>query len=134
MSGNDAFFDTNVILYALSNDRGKATRSAELMRQGGVISVQVLNEFALVCRRKYRAEWPIIGRGLRDLRESFDVVPLTLDTHVRGIELSERYQLGVYDAMIVAAAQLAGCSTLFSEDMQDGLSIGGLTIQNPFRP
>lgn len=132
MSRTDAFFDTNVVLYALSKEREKAARSAELMRRGGVISVQVMNEFAFVSRRKYRADWPRVRQGLQDLRESFDVVPLTLDTHIRGIALAERYQLGVYDSMIVAAALGAGCETLWSEDMHNGLAIDGLTIRNPY--
>jgi len=132
MSRTDAFFDTNIVLYALSKEWEKASRSAELMRRGGVISIQVLNEFAVVCLRKYRAEWPIVRRGLQDLRESFDVVPLTLATHERGIALCERYQLGLYDSMIVAAALDAGCHTLWSEDMQDGQVVEGLTIRNPF--
>lgn len=132
MSRTDAFFDTNVVLYALSKEREKAARSAELMRRGGVISVQVMNEFAFVSRRKYRADWPRVRQGLQDLRESFDVVPLTLDTHIRGIALAERYKLGVYDSMIVAAALGAGCETLWSEDMHNGLAIDGLTIRNPY--
>lgn len=133
MSRNDAFFDTNVLLYALSkNEPDKADRSAELIRTGGTISVQVLNEFSVVLRRKYRTEWSIVRRALQYLRESLDVVPLTIDVHLRGIEISERYQLGVYDSMIVAAALSIGSRTLWSEDMHDGLAIDGLTISNPF--
>jgi predicted nucleic acid-binding protein len=60
------------------------------------------------------------------------VVPVTEETHVRGLVLAERYQLGLYDGMIVAAALLAGCTTLYSEDMHDGLVIDRLTICNPY--
>ena len=57
---------------------------------------------------------------------------MTLETHERGSNLRERYQLSVYDGMIVAAALLAGCTTLYSEDMHDGLVIDRLTIRNPY--
>jgi predicted nucleic acid-binding protein len=60
------------------------------------------------------------------------VVPTTEETHVRGIALAPRYSLSVYDGMIVAAAQLAGCTVLYSEDMHDGLVIDRLTIRNPY--
>lgn len=133
MSRTDAFFDTNIILYAISTDRDKAARSAQIVREGGVISVQVLNEFALVSRRKYKADWSVVRRGLQDLRDGLDVVPLTLEVHALGIQYSERFRIGVYDSMLIAAAQLAGCTTLWSEDMHDGLTFNGLTIRNPFR-
>lgn len=58
---------------------------------------------------------------------------LTIETHALGLGLCQRYQLSVYDAMIVAAAQLGGCTTLYSEDMHHGLVIDGLTITDPFR-
>ena len=133
MSTTDCFFDTNILVYALSTERAKVDRSDELMAAGGVISVQVLNEFAAVARRKYQLEWPLVRARLQDLQDIFTVEPLTLETHQRGVEISARYGFGLYDSMIVAAAQLAGCSTLYSEDMQDGQVIGGLTIRNPYK-
>jgi len=133
MSTTDCFFDTNILVYALSTERAKAVRSDELMAAGGVISVHVLNEFALVARRKYKLEWTLVAARLADLQDIFSVTPLTLETHRLGVELAGRYGFGVYDSMIVAAAQLAGCAVLYSEDMQDGLSIGGLTTCNPYR-
>jgi predicted nucleic acid-binding protein len=60
------------------------------------------------------------------------VMPVTKSTHERGIVYAERYQLAIFDANIVAAAVLAGCTTLYSEDMHNGLVIDGLTIRNPF--
>jgi predicted nucleic acid-binding protein len=69
---------------------------------------------------------------LEVFRTTLAVVPLTLETHERGLELAERYRLQLYDGMIVAAAQLAGCTVLYSEDMHDGLVIDGLSIRNPY--
>jgi predicted nucleic acid-binding protein len=133
MSETSVFFDTNVLLHGFSEDVAKATASEDVIRGGGVISVQVMNEFASAGRRKLGLNWIVLRDILREYRQNFTVVPLTLDTHERGVQLAERHQLNVYDGMIVAAAQLAGCRTLYSEDMHDGLVIEGLTIRNPYR-
>jgi predicted nucleic acid-binding protein len=77
--------------------------------------------------------WPEIREVLSEVRAVCEVEPLTADTHDRGAALAERYGLSVYDAMIVSAALLSGCATLYSEDMHDGLVIERkLTIRNPF--
>ena len=131
-SESKVFFDTNVLLHQFSEDAAKAKASEDVIRGGGVISVQVLNEFALAGRRKLGLSWAIVREILGEYRDNLTIVPLTIDTQVLGIALAERYQLNVYDSMIVAAAQLAGCTVLYSEDMQDGLIIDGLTVRNPY--
>lgn len=134
MSGAEAFFDTNVILYLLSADGAKADRAEELLAIGGVISVQVLNEFASVASRKLGMAWPEIREVLAQIRVVCPVAPLSVDTHDRALQIAERYGLSTFDALIVAAALMAGCTTLYSEDMQDGQVIERqLTIKNPFR-
>ena len=133
MSGVEPFFDTNVVLYLLSADAGKADRAEELLAAGGTISVQVLNEFAAVALRKLRMSWPEIREALEPIRAVCSVQPLSIETHDRATKISERYELPVYDSLIVAAALLAGCKTLYSEDMQNGQVIEReLTICNPF--
>jgi predicted nucleic acid-binding protein len=130
----DSFIDSNVLLYVTSGDVLKADRAEQLIRAGGTISVQVLNEIANVTRRKMRYSWGRTNNLLTQFRGLLVVVPVTLDTHRVGISLAERYRLAVYDSMIVAAALDARCDTLWSEDMQDGLVIDRvLTIANPFR-
>ena len=129
---NDVFFDTNILVYLGSADPKRAALSFDLVRSGGVISVQVLNEYVSVVRGKYRLPWDKVRMGLEGAKAVCKVVPLSVETHDRGIVLAERYQLGVYDAMIVAAAQLAGCTILYTEDMQDGQVIDGLKIRNPY--
>jgi predicted nucleic acid-binding protein len=130
---NDVFFDSNVILYLAGSDVSRASRSELLLEQGGVISVQVLNEIANVLRsRKWLWSWPEVHAFLAPLRTSLTVMPVTKLTHERGVGYAERYQLAIFDANIVAAAVIAGCTTLYSEDMQNGLIIDGLTIRNPF--
>ena len=130
MSGGEDFFDTNVVLYLLSADPAKADRAEELLAMGGTISVQVLNEFVAVASRKLRMPQT-------EVREILDQVcavePMTIETHERALNIAERHGLSIYDALIVAAALLAGCTTLFSEDMQHGQVIDRqLTIRNPF--
>jgi predicted nucleic acid-binding protein len=127
------FVDTNVLLYLLSGDAGKAERAEGVLARGIVVSVQVLNEFASVARRKVGLGWPDLAQALADIRRFADVRPLTIETHERGLELAERYQLGLYDAMIAAAALEADCVSLLSEDFQHGQRIGKhLTIRDPF--
>ena len=134
MSAGEPFFDTNVLLYLLSGDAAKADRAEELISGGGVISVQVLNEFAAVASRKLRMAWPEIREILAQLRAVCRTVPLDLETHESGLHLAERWRLPFYDALIVASALRAGCGVLCSEDFQDGQSFEQqLTVRNPFR-
>lgn len=129
-----AFFDTNVLLY-LVTDTTRADRVTELLSAGGVISVQVLNEFANVARRKYAAPWDSLSEVLTVLRATLDVRPLDIQTHLLGIEIAQRYGYSVYDSLLLAAARLADCETIWSEDMQHEQRIDGvLTIRNPFAP
>jgi predicted nucleic acid-binding protein len=133
MSGADASFDTNVVLYLLSADATKADRAEALLAAGGTISVQVLNEFAAVALRKLHVSWPEIREALEPVRAVCSVEPLSIQTHGQATKIAERYGLSVCDSLIAAAALLAGCKTLYSEDMQDGQVIERkLTIRNPF--
>jgi predicted nucleic acid-binding protein len=126
------FADTNVLLYLL--DEGpKADRAEEILARGPRISVQVLNECLVNCRRKAGMSWAEAGDFLTGIEALCPVEPLSLRTHQVGRALAERYQLAVYDAMVVAAALIAGCTTLWTEDMQAGLLVEGqLRLVNPF--
>jgi predicted nucleic acid-binding protein len=129
-----SFFHTNVLVYLASSDAAKADRAEATIAAGGAISVQVLNELTNVARRKMRMSWTDTHVFLDMLRSLLTVHPLTLETHETGLALAERYGLSTYDAMITASAILAGCDTLWSEDMHHGISLQeGLRIVNPFR-
>jgi predicted nucleic acid-binding protein len=129
-----AFLDTNVLLYLFSGDAAKADRAEELASAGGVVSVQVLNEFVAVARRKLDMTWGDVAEAVSVVQQACAVEPLTVEVHNEARRLAEAHQLAWYDALIVASALAAGCSTLYSEDMQHGMRIGkGLTIRNPFR-
>lgn len=129
-----AFFDTNILLYLISADAAKADQAEQRLALGGHISVQVLNEFASVARRKLGMNLEEIRDVLAPLRGLCQVHPLTLATHDRALAVAERYGFSIYDALIAAAALEAGCDTLYSEDLQHGQRIDGqLTISNPFK-
>jgi predicted nucleic acid-binding protein len=128
------FFDTNVLLYIVAADPAKADRAESLLRQGGTVSVQVLNEVAHVVRRKLNFSWAETRDFLALLRGLLTVGPLTLEIHSTAVALAERYSVPIYDALIAAAALHADCTTLLSEDMQHNLLLEGrLRVTNPFR-
>ena len=129
----DRFFDTNILLYVAGTSKDKAEQAKRLIADGGLISVQVLNEIANAARRKMNLDWDETHAFLDALRALLVVRPLTAEIHDAGLDIAERYRLSIYDAMIVASALDAGCTTLWSEDMHHGLSIDGkLQILNPF--
>jgi predicted nucleic acid-binding protein len=133
MPATECFFDTNVLLYLLSDDERKAGLAEEALAAGGTISVQVLNEFASVALRKLRLSVDEVREILSTLRAVCKVVPVTEAIHDQGLAITARYGLALYDAMIVAAALEAECTVLWSEDMQSGQRIEDrLMIQNPF--
>jgi len=130
----ERFFDTNVLLYLLSADAAKADRVEETLAAGATISVQVLNEFASVALRKLGMQVAEVRDVLEPIVAVCLVVPLTFEIHQLGLQLAERYKFSFYDAVIVAAAIDSGCTTLITEDLQNGQVIADtLTIRNPFQ-
>ena len=127
------FFDTNVLLYLLSEDNLKADRAEAIIASGGIISVQVLNEFASVASRKLRMSYVEIRDVLATVRGVCQTQALTVDTHDRGLDIAERFGFSLYDSMIVSSALQLGCSVLYSEDMRHGQKIDAqLVVINPF--
>ena len=135
MSGN-TFIDTNVLVYAYSNDDllKKAQALVSLQAADAWLSTQVLIEFANVYSRKLKVAWPGVEAALVELADEFRVHQTTAATIARATRLAARYRLSWFDALIVAAALECDCETLYSEDMQHGLMLERtLTIVNPFR-
>jgi predicted nucleic acid-binding protein len=118
------FLDTNILVYASLSDDPRRFAAEQVLVDGGVVSAQVLNEFANVARSKLKWPWADIEAAIGLFKGHVKrVAPLAL---------ARDHSFAFYDALIVAAAIEAGCDTLFSEDMQHGRVIGGLTIRNPF--
>jgi predicted nucleic acid-binding protein len=133
MSGADPFFDTSVLLYLLSSDTDKADRIETLLSARGIVSVQVLNEFAVVALRKLKMPLCEVREILDTFRAVCAVEPLTIETHDRGLAVCERYRFSLYDSMLVAAALISGTTILYSEDLQHGQVIDNqLRVTNPF--
>ena len=130
-----SFIDTNVLLYVAAADPRKADRAQELIATGGTISVQVLNEFVNVARRRLGMNWSEIDEALVSVRAVCpNVLPVDIETHSLAVSLAARHGFAFFDALMVAAALQGGCETLWSEDMQDGSIIDGrLRISNSFR-
>ena len=133
MSGEADFFDTNVVLHRLSANSAKADRAEAVLASGGAVSAQVSNEFVAVVARKLHMASGEIRQVPGQVPNVCGGVPLTIETHHRAVRFAERHGLSVHGALIVSTALLAGCKTLFSEDMQDDRVIERqLTIRNPF--
>jgi predicted nucleic acid-binding protein len=127
------FLDTNIVLYSfLSDDSNKAVKAEKLLEIGDCISVQVLNEMISVLRGRKKWSWNDVDTALGVAAEVLSVVDLTLEAHQLAVAISTRYNYSIYDANILASAKLSGCDTLWSEDMQHGQVVEGVTILNPF--
>lgn len=129
-----SFLDTNVLVYAFTQDQ-RAEIAEQLLGRGCDISVQVLNEFANVARRRLGFDWDQLREALVAIRSLARAVhPIDVETHAEAMVLAERHGFSIYDALIIASALRAGCELLHSEDMQHGLVVRGqLRIDNPFR-
>lgn len=89
------FLDTNILLYLLSADPIKAGKAEDVVASGGIISVQVLNEFASVASRKLQIPFEDIQEILAQIRTICTVEPITVDTHDSGMQLTMQYQLSI---------------------------------------
>lgn len=129
----EVFFDTTILVYAVTKNDPRATTSETLLAAGGTVSVQALNEFVAVARRKHRMQWDAIAEILSAISELCgEPVPTTVKTHEAGLRIAQRYGYHIYDSLMIAAAHEAGCTILYSEDMQHNQRIGSLRIVNPF--
>lgn len=136
---SEAFVDTNVLVYAYDRRSGEKTARAQKLLaelwQGkrGAISTQVLQEFCIYARRKFAV--PMLLEQVQQvvqLYREWHVVVNTTQSILRALELEKRYSLSFWDAMIVQAAQSAGCEILYSEDLSHGQEYDGVLVVNPF--
>lgn len=129
-----AFLDTNILIYAVVRE-DRSARAEELLAAGGVVSVQVLNEFVSVVRRKLKMPWAQVLDALDAIRVLCpDPVAVSIEAHETALEIAQKHRYEIYDALIIASALQARCEVLYSEDLHHGQVIAGrLTIRNPFR-
>ncbi len=132
------FIDTNIIIYANdARDKEKQATAflqvAELMTSGlGVISTQVLQEYAHVALNKLHQRQDVILRQLVLLEGGLEVIQQTPTLIRRSVEIKSTYRIGFWDACIISAAELAKCHTILSEDMNTGQFYSGIAMRNPF--
>ncbi|MDE3199834.1 MAG: PIN domain-containing protein [Acidobacteriota bacterium] len=133
------FLDTNLLVYAALQDKSdggseRIEKAQTLLTNGGIVSVQVLNEFIDLARRKFKQDWRQVRNLLRAIELSCgSALPLTAEAQRLAVELAVGHKFRIYDAMIVATALDAGCDVLYSEDFQHGRKIEGMRVENPFR-
>ncbi|WFR95965.1 PIN domain-containing protein [Rhizobium tumorigenes] len=127
------FLDTNILIYAISDDR-RAIQAQALLDLPFVVSGQTLNEFANVARKKLSMSWQDTSTAIEAIVSiSTLVVPVDEKVTLAALKLAPLYNLSFYDAAMIAAALQAGCKQYYSEDMQHGLVVEKhLTIVNPF--
>ena len=125
------FLDTNILGYLL--DSGKKEKIARRLASAqSHVSVQVLNEFIAVCRKAGKDRET--AYALADAIANASIVhDITIGTYRLAQALATRYQLSHWDSLIVAAAPLAQCETLYSDDLQHGQVIGAVRVVNPFK-
>jgi predicted nucleic acid-binding protein len=133
-----SFFDTNVLIYADDKaDPAKQQRALDLVAEHrrartGVVSLQVLQEYFVTVTRKLQVDARVARRKVELLAE-FDVATPDVADILAAIDLHRLHGFSFWDALILRAAKQAGCSVLFSEDMQDTREIDGVRIVNPFQ-
>ena len=128
-----AFADTNVVVYAFAKDDAKIAVAEGILEKQPTISVQVISEFLSVCRVKLGMDIPTRHKLARELVAGCNVVALDPRVVEKAMEVEAEGQISYWDALIVAAALLSGCDTLYTEDLEHGRTFDGqLTVVNPF--
>lgn len=138
--GPREFVDATILVYALDATAGtKQFESARLIARlwesgAGCLSVQVLQEFFVTITRKVARPLPV-DEAVQRVREFtlWTVFAPTADDVVAAALLHKTARLSYWDAMVVHAAHELGCAVLWSEDMQDGRSLSGVRVRNPFK-
>lgn len=131
------FIDTNIIVYANDKKDEQKQQKAiniikKLMKQGeGVISTQVLQEYAFVAIRKLRQSHNVVLRQLK-LLETFETINQTTAQIRRAIEVMHAYQISFWDACIISNAEHSECTIIYSEDLNTGQFYSGIQVVNPF--
>jgi len=132
------FVDTNVWVYAVDTaDPAKRKRALEATAPARgrdlVISTQVLTEFYAVVTRKLAV--PVSVDDAEAMVRQLSVLPVVAidgSLVVSAIVGSREWQVSIWDALILRAAEVAGCRRVLSEDLADGTTYGSVAVENPF--
>ena len=135
------FLDTNIFIYSIDASRGQSKKrdvarqivEEHIRKDSGAISIQVLQEFYQVATQKIQV--PLSTDGALEYLHYMAILETVLPDFnmvVAAIRLHQKYSLSFWDALILQAAIIAGCSQILSEDLQDGFYLDNLTVKNPF--
>lgn len=131
------FLDTNILIYADDADSGgKRERAQQIVEAAlnngnGVVSTQVLQEYFVVATRKLGLPAESVQKKI-EILSSMAVIVVDVEHIVEAIKLHRLYGFSFWDCLVLRCAKAAGCRRLLSEDLQQGRSIEGVTIENPF--
>ncbi|MCG8456442.1 MAG: PIN domain-containing protein [Holophagales bacterium] len=133
----ECFLDTNILVYAAAGrgeDESKRLRALELIEERDFgLSAQVLQEFFVTVTRKSAVRLPVDeALDWIEQLEAFPIQPIDTGLVKIGVEISSRFQISYWDGAILAAAQVSGATTLFSEDLSHGQAYGAVRVVNPF--
>jgi len=121
------------LIYSYSNGSRREV-AEDLISGGGTVGVQQVDEFVPVAQRKLRRTWKEILTAIDDIQVLCpDPIPITVETQEVALRICQRYQYGIYDSLVIAAALASSCDVLYSEDLSNRQRIEALTITNPFR-
>jgi len=132
-----SFFDTNLLIYADDADAGAKGQRARALIQDAlktrtlVLSTQVLQEYFVVATRKLGLS-ASHARQRVELYASLDMVSVNAHLILEAIDRVRLHHLSFWDALIIGAASAAGCKRVFTEDLNAGQLIDGVTVENPF--
>ena len=132
-----SFIDTNVLVYAEASDAPLKQRAALALLKRlyeenlGVLSTQVLQEYCNVALKKLKLPAQYV-RSQLDLYEQFEVVQVTPAIIHAGLDIHQTRSVSFFDAIVLASAHAAGCNVIWTEDMNAGEVINGVSIANPF--
>ena len=127
--------DTNILIYAVAHDEAKSAAAQSIVLRaalaGSIVPVQVLAEFANACRRKGILSADRVNARIDEIAGSF-VTPATAITDIdQANALADRYHISFFNSLICVVSKNAGASVLLSEDLQDGMTLDGITVINP---
>jgi predicted nucleic acid-binding protein len=134
------FVDTNVLIYAHDVDAGRKREIAQdLLRslwveRVGILSTQVLQEFYVNATRKIRKPLSKAeARSVVDTYASWCIDGTTAGDIMAAFQIEDQARIGFWDALIIAVAARSGARRVVSEDLNNGQSIAGISIHNPFK-
>ncbi len=133
------FLDTNILVYSVDEkDKAKQRTARDLIatlvqNDDAIISTQTLQEFYNAATKKLIASKKDAGSFVKQFSDIIPVHSNTVNDVLAAIDISEASQLSFWDSLILASAKACGCTTIYSEDLNDGQTINGVKVVNPFK-